>query len=48
MADAPDGDLPLLTRVALLEARMRLVVLVLKGAVAVIATSLIAFFFGYH
>jgi hypothetical protein len=48
MTDAPTDDLPLLTRIALLEARMRLVVIVLKSAVGVIAASLLAFFFGYH
>jgi hypothetical protein len=48
MVDAPHDDLPLLTRVALLEARVRLITIVLKGAVATIAAALIAFFFGYH
>jgi hypothetical protein len=48
MADAPPDDLPLLTRIALLEAKVRLLSIVMKGAVAVIATSLIAYFFGFH
>jgi hypothetical protein len=48
MVDVPTDDLPLQTRIALLEARMRLVVIVLKAAVGVIAASLLAYFFGYH
>jgi hypothetical protein len=49
MADAPkDADLPLLTRIALLEARVRLITIVLKAAVAVIVSSLLAYFFGFH
>lgn len=49
MVDTPrNEDLPLLTRLTLLEAKVRLMSIVMKGFVAVIATSLIAYFFGYH
>jgi hypothetical protein len=49
VVDSPKPDeLPLLTRIALLEAKVRLISIVMKGFVALIATSLIAYFFGYH
>jgi hypothetical protein len=49
MVDAPKAeDLPLQTRIALLEAKVRMISIILKGAVIAIASSLIAFFFGYH
>lgn len=41
-------ELPMLTRITLLEAKVRLMSIIMKGFVAVIATSLIAYFFGYH
>jgi hypothetical protein len=48
MVETPQGDeLPLLTRISLLEAKVRLISIVLKGATAIIATALIAYFFGY-
>jgi hypothetical protein len=51
MVYAPKSDgneLPMLTRITLLEAKVRLMAIVMKGFVAVIATSLIAYFFGFH
>jgi hypothetical protein len=49
MVDTPKPDqLPMLTRISLLEAKVRLISIVLKGFVALIATSLVAYFFGYH
>ena len=39
-------DDALITRVALLEARVRLIILVLEGTIAVVVTSLLAYFFG--
>jgi hypothetical protein len=38
-----EQDLPLPTRVALLEARVRLIVLVLKGAIALIVSTMVAY-----
>jgi hypothetical protein len=47
MTDAPNGkDLPLLTRIALLEARVRLIILVLEGMIVAGVTALIAYL--YH
>lgn len=40
------SGLPTETRLALLEARMRLVVLFLEGLIVAFVTALIAFFFG--
>jgi hypothetical protein len=48
MTDEPKpNELPMLTRITLLEAKVRLMSIIMKGFVAVIATSLIAYFFGY-
>jgi hypothetical protein len=39
-------DLPVETRLALLEARVRLLVLVVEGMIVAAVTALIAYFFG--
>lgn len=39
-------DERILTRIALLEARMRIVVLALEGMIVAFVTALIAYFFG--
>lgn len=39
-------DLPVEVRLALLEARMRVVVLALEGMIVAFVTALIAYFFG--
>jgi hypothetical protein len=41
-------SLPVEIRLALLEARMRLVVLTLEGMIVASVTALIAYFFGAH
>jgi hypothetical protein len=45
MTDSKLTELPVLTRLALLEARMRIVVLALEGMIVAAVTALIAYFF---
>lgn len=48
MTDEGASDLPILTRLALLEARVRLIVIVIKSFVGVIVMALLGYFFGVH
>jgi hypothetical protein len=49
MVDTPKLDeLPMLTRITLLEAKVRLIVIVIKSFVGVIVMALLGYFFGVH
>ena len=41
-------DLPLMTRIALLEAKVRLISIVIKSFAGIIVMALLGFFFGVH